>query len=95
MAELGTEAPALHAAVGNDVKKAGVRNLVATGDLCRHAVAAFGDGAQWFSTHEELIEKLHESLSGDCSVLVKGSRSMGMERVVNALRRQPDQIRSA
>jgi UDP-N-acetylmuramoyl-tripeptide--D-alanyl-D-alanine ligase len=95
MAELGNDAAALHAAVGTDVKKAGVRHLAATGDLCRHAVAAFGDGAHWFSTHDELIEKLRASLSGNGSVLVKGSRSMGMERVVDALRLHAEEIRSA
>jgi len=95
MAELGADAPALHAAVGTDVKKAGVLHLAATGDLCRHAVAAFGEGAHWFSTHEELIEMLRGSLSGESNVLVKGSRSMGMERVVNALRLKPTEMRSA
>jgi UDP-N-acetylmuramoyl-tripeptide--D-alanyl-D-alanine ligase len=95
MAELGTNAASLHAAVGEDLKKAGIRQLVATGDLCRHTVAAFGDGAAWFSTHEELIDKLRASLRGNANVLVKGSRSMGMERIVNALRQRNDEMRSA
>ena len=95
MAELGNDAPALHAAVGEDLKKAGITNLAATGDLCRHTVASFGDGGHWFATHEELIEMLRASLTGNAVVLVKGSRSMGMERVVDALRIGADETRSA
>lgn len=95
MAELGKDAAALHTAVGADLKKAGIKHLAATGDLCRHAVAAFGDGGYWFSTHEELIEKLRASLGGNGNVLVKGSRSMGMERVVDALRMDSDEVKSA
>lgn len=95
MAELGIDAAALHAAVGADLKKAGIKRLVATGDLCRHAVAAFGDGGYWFDTQDELIEKLRSSLAGNSNVLVKGSRSMGMERIVEALRSRSDEVRSA
>ena len=95
MAELGNDAAALHARVGADVKKAGIANLAATGDLSRHTVAAFGDGGHWFATHDELIDMLRTSLSGDAVVLVKGSRSTGMECVVDALRGDNDEMRSA
>lgn len=95
MAELGNEAAALHTAVGEDLKKAGIVNLAATGDLCRHTVASFGAGGHWFASHDELIEMLRSSLTGNAVVLVKGSRSMGMERVVDALRSRTDEMRSA
>jgi UDP-N-acetylmuramoyl-tripeptide--D-alanyl-D-alanine ligase len=95
MAELGNDAAALHRSVGTDLKKAGIRQLAATGDLCRHTVAAFGEGAYWFATHDELIEKLRAALHGNANVLVKGSRSMGMERVVDALRDRNHKQRSA
>ncbi len=90
MAELGDDAAELHASVGRDLKSVGIKHLVATGELCRHSVAAFGDGGLWFASQDELIEMLQASLDGNGNVLVKGSRSMGMERVVDALRNGSD-----
>lgn len=85
MAELGAEAVRHHKLVGTAIKASGVTYLAATGELSRYTVAAFGEGAEWFATHEELISHLQETLRESSNVLVKGSRSMGMERVVNAL----------
>ena len=95
MAELGDDAAELHASVGRDLKSVGIKHLVATGELCRHAVAAFGDGGLWFASRDELVEKLQASLDGNSNVLVKGSRSMGMEHVVDALRNGSDEARGA
>ncbi|NNE59803.1 MAG: UDP-N-acetylmuramoyl-tripeptide--D-alanyl-D-alanine ligase, partial [Woeseia sp.] len=52
----------------------------------KRAVASFGDAAEWFATVDELVDRLRESLQPGINVLVKGSRSMRMERVVDALR---------
>jgi UDP-N-acetylmuramoyl-tripeptide--D-alanyl-D-alanine ligase len=95
MAELGDDAVELHAAVGGDLKNAGIDRLVATGDLCRHTVEAFGKGGHWFATQDEMIEMLRTSLDGSNNVLVKGSRSMGMERVVAALQNGSDSAGAA
>ena len=86
MAELGSEATALHTQAGGLAKQIGVDHLLATGELSRHAVDAFGNGGQWFASVDEIVDELQRSLSGEEFVLVKGSRSMGMERVVSALR---------
>lgn len=93
MGELGDESGSLHRSVGDAVKRAGVARLFAYGDLSRQTVAAFGVGAVWFETVEELIRELVGELerrTGNAraqgvSVLVKGSRAMHMERVVQAL----------
>lgn len=87
MAELGADAANIHASVGNAIRDAGVTRLYATGPLSKSAVSAFGDNARWFPTVESLISTLTQSLqrSGKANVLVKGSRSMRMERVVKAL----------
>ena len=89
MAELGADAAALHASVGEAAKKAGIDRLFATGELSRHTVSAFGDDGSWFATIDELIAELAAGLDAGTSVLVKGSRSMQMERVVAALQGQP------
>lgn len=85
MAELGELAAELHRSVGRAVKEAGVDILIASGELSRHAVAAFGEGGQWFDSVESAADALRQSLQSDWNVLVKGSRSMRMERVVAAL----------
>ena len=90
MAELGNESVALHAQSGSLAKQVGVTHLLATGELSRHTVDAFGNGGQWVASVDDVIDELQRSLSGDEVVLVKGSRSMGMERVVSAMRASAD-----
>ena len=93
MAELGDDAADLHASVGRDLKSVGIDHLAATGDLCRHTVAAFGEDGLWFANQDEMIEMLRASLDGNNNILVKGSRSMGMEYVVTALQNDSDKAR--
>ncbi|MBT8101117.1 MAG: UDP-N-acetylmuramoyl-tripeptide--D-alanyl-D-alanine ligase, partial [Gammaproteobacteria bacterium] len=86
MGELGDDSRQLHEDVGRAVKQAGVNRLFATGELCQNAVHAFGADAAWFDSVESLIASLRELVTADANVLVKGSRFMRMERVVEALR---------
>jgi adenosylmethionine-8-amino-7-oxononanoate aminotransferase len=85
MGELGDEKEALHRQVGAQAGDSGVRHLLATGDLARFAAEAFGKGAQFFEDREQLIDELRQGLEASSVVLVKGSRSMSMEQIVNAL----------
>ena len=86
MLELGADEREIHREVGENLRRIGVDRLFATGELCRHASEGYGDGAAWFATADELAAAVGEQLSGDVNVLVKGSRGMRMERVVDALR---------
>jgi UDP-N-acetylmuramoyl-tripeptide--D-alanyl-D-alanine ligase len=52
------------------------------GDLSRNAVSEFGTGAQHFERIEDLQCELDKELDANTTVLVKGSRFMKMERVV-------------
>ena len=85
MAELGDEEEALHRRAGEQARALGVKHLLATGKLARFAVEAFGQGGLFFSDRDQLIDTLAESITEDSVVLVKGSRSMAMEQIVNAL----------
>lgn len=85
MGELGANTARLHQEVGAAVKKAGVNQLFATGELSRNVTDAFGDHASWFDSVDTLIDALRVSITSDVNVLVKGSRFMRMERVVAAL----------
>jgi UDP-N-acetylmuramoyl-tripeptide--D-alanyl-D-alanine ligase len=85
MAELGTDAERLHADIGALAKRSGIQRLLAVGRLSRAAVDAFGGGAQHFAEQAQLVEALRAELRDGVVLLIKGSRSSAMERVVKAL----------
>ena len=85
MAELGSDAAAMHAQIGKQAHDAGIEKLFAVGTLSAHAAQAFGANARHFKTQAELIAALRAQLHAQVSVLVKGSRSAKMEGVVAAL----------
>jgi UDP-N-acetylmuramoyl-tripeptide--D-alanyl-D-alanine ligase len=93
MKELGADEKRLHSEVGETLKRVGIDRLFATGELCRNTSEAFGEGASWFDSIDELTPAVRAELSGKVNVLVKGSRSMRMERVVDALR-APEAMRA-
>ena len=85
MGELGTNAEAMHASIGEFAKRAGVHAMFALGDMSAAAARSFGAGARHFSSVDELVGALSRGLEQESTVLVKGSRFMRMERVVEAL----------
>lgn len=85
MGELGGEAADMHAQVGSRARELGIERLLATGPLCAHTVQAFGEGGRHFDDCAALIEAARALLHPAMTVLVKGSRSQRMERVVQAL----------
>jgi UDP-N-acetylmuramoyl-tripeptide--D-alanyl-D-alanine ligase len=85
MGELGPQGRALHAELGAAARRAGIDRLLGLGELAAAAVSAFGSGAQHFADVDALCAKLDAMLTGDETVLVKGSRFMRMERVVERL----------
>jgi len=85
MGELGADAAALHAQCGAAARAAGIEHLITLGPLAAHAAAAFGTGAVACTELAQAIDAAGALLGPDLTVLVKGSRSAGMERVVQAL----------
>jgi len=85
MAELGSFAEASHREIGEFARSVGVERLYAFGALAALAADAFGAGAQRFESAAELTRALDGQLTADVRVLVKGSRSNRLERVVDAL----------
>ena len=83
--ELGDTAAALHAEVGAHARARGIEQLLCLGELSRHAANAYGAGAQYFDDLPALLAVLDQQVASDSSVLVKGSRFMRMERVVEHL----------
>jgi UDP-N-acetylmuramoyl-tripeptide--D-alanyl-D-alanine ligase len=84
MGEVGHQGPMFHAEAGRYAKAKGVEQVFTVGELAQVAANAF-DGARHFESMEKLVDALRNDLSHVRSVLVKGSRFMRMERVVEAL----------
>ena len=85
MGELGADEVALHAEVGEYAAQAGVAQLYTVGTLSANTSAAFGEGGQHFDNQQDLLAALLPQLGGEVAVLVKGSRSSGMENITKAL----------
>ncbi|WP_316368107.1 UDP-N-acetylmuramoyl-tripeptide--D-alanyl-D-alanine ligase [Candidatus Thiodiazotropha sp. CDECU1] len=85
LAELGDQSVALHNQLGAKAKLAGLSRLYTLGELSRYAAEGFGDGALAFSDLDQLIGTLAGALRRGDTLLVKGSRTAAMERVVDRL----------
>ncbi|WP_416547506.1 UDP-N-acetylmuramoyl-tripeptide--D-alanyl-D-alanine ligase [Limnohabitans sp. DCL3] len=84
MGEVGNQGAEFHAEVGAYAAQRGIEALYTVGELCAHAAQAFG-GAQHFSDTDKLLTVTTAQVEAFQSVLVKGSRFMKMERIVEAL----------
>ncbi|MEK7438819.1 MAG: UDP-N-acetylmuramoyl-tripeptide--D-alanyl-D-alanine ligase [Pseudomonadota bacterium] len=89
MGEVGAHGAAFHAEIGRHARALGVDRLYLLGESCAHAAAAFGEGARHFGDIDALLAALEAELARGNTVLVKGSRFMRMERVVQALTGAP------
>ncbi len=84
MGEVGNQGPEFHAEVGAYAAERGIEALYTLGDLCRHAARAFGT-ARHFEDMDSLLAAVTHDVARFQSMVVKGSRFMKMERVVEAL----------
>ena len=87
MAELGDGSEQLHREVGDYARCAGIDGLLTVGAQAAFAAQAFGSGASSFASKAQLQHWLveHDLSEQFQACLVKGSRSAGMEQVVNYL----------
>lgn len=85
MVELGDDTEALHFEVGRQAKDLGITRLIAIGVATRKTVDGFGKGAEFFEDRLELVEKIKNEMQSNTIILVKGSRSMAMEDIVDGL----------
>ena len=85
MGELGAEAAQMHAEVGSYAQHAGLDALFAVGELTSHTVMQMGINAWHFENVDDLAEELVKLMAPNVTVLVKGSRFMKMERVVEKI----------
>ncbi|MDT8363428.1 MAG: UDP-N-acetylmuramoyl-tripeptide--D-alanyl-D-alanine ligase [Nitrosomonas sp.] len=85
MGELGVAAAEYHRQIGHLAREAKLDALLALGELSAHAVEAFGRNGQHFAHLDDLLASLTKLLDTNVTVLVKGSRAMRMERIIEKL----------
>ena len=91
MGELGADARELHRHAGEMANTAGVTRVFTLGTLARAALDSFAGDGRSCDTLDELLAALRDRLTAPLHILVKGSRRMRMERVVQALQAEfPD-----
>ena len=95
MLELGDNGPALHQEIGAMASHANIHTLVAFGPTAEHiAHGARQAGMEPHRVHhthsqQEVLELLNEIAQPRDVILLKGSRGMAMERLVEALESDP------
>jgi UDP-N-acetylmuramoyl-tripeptide--D-alanyl-D-alanine ligase len=85
MGELGSFADEAHTEIGTFARAHGIERLFAIGADAQLTVKSFGAGAEWFEDTTALSKALAGALTPDVRLLIKGSRSNRLERVVEAL----------
>jgi UDP-N-acetylmuramoyl-tripeptide--D-alanyl-D-alanine ligase len=85
MAELGPDEAALHREIGTLAARSGIDRFYCVGELTRPAAEGFGAAAHWYADVDELADVLRPQMTADVRLLVKGSRSAGLERLVQSV----------
>ncbi|CEK11901.1 UDP-N-acetylmuramoyl-tripeptide--D-alanyl-D-alanine ligase [Legionella hackeliae] len=85
MGELGGWTQEHHEEIGYAAQRQGIDVLMTCGTHSAHTSKAFGDSAKHYSNQEELAQDLLNKLDANTTVLVKGSRSAAMEKIVHHL----------
>lgn len=85
MAELGPESLQLHREIGTEARKKGVSRLFCVGEQSRAAAEGFGKEARWFTDIQSLADTIMAMPKDGVTILMKGSRCMGLEKLVAIL----------
>lgn len=85
VAEAGDAREEMHTELGEYAKDAEIDAVYGFGELTRNTCAAFGQTeGRFFTDMDALLDVLREEIKPETTLLAKGSRSMRMERVINA-----------
>lgn len=91
-AELGADSAQIHQQLGGQIAKSNVQHFYAVGEKMKSAVNEFNTQsdsadrqARHFSSKEKLTDHLERELHANALVLVKGSRSQGLESIVEKI----------
>jgi len=90
MAELGESKKVMHRDIGRLARARGINRLLVVGSGCEGYVEGYGATTEVCSSHDDAVRRLFESSADSQTVLVKGSRSAAMDRVVEGIKQKVD-----
>lgn len=85
MAELGDSTRSAHEELGSYAREAGIDELWTLGEHARHSSLAYGNGALHFANKEQAVNRCEQELKPGVTLLVKGSRSAGLDEIIQTL----------
>jgi UDP-N-acetylmuramoyl-tripeptide--D-alanyl-D-alanine ligase len=87
MGEVGTQGREFHEEIGAYAQTKGIEQVLVTGELAAHMIGTANQGAsiRHFENFGDLLAAVDAAVAPDATVLIKGSRFMKMERVVQHL----------
>jgi UDP-N-acetylmuramoyl-tripeptide--D-alanyl-D-alanine ligase len=88
MGELGPNAYALHREVGEYARSQQIARLLIVGPGCEGYADGFGPKTEIYQTHDEAVDAIVSAKQVSATVLVKGSRSSAMDRVVEGIKKK-------
>ncbi len=91
MGEVGDKGKQFHEEIGAYARGRRIERLITLGNLAAHASGAFGAHAKHFNDINAMQQALDGILTAKTTALIKGSRFMEMERVVQYLVGEPAQ----
>lgn len=86
MGELGDDVDTLHAGIGAYANAKHIDHIFCLGIYSAATAKSFGDNAHHYHEMDALLVAIKKELINNMTLLVKGSRSMRMERVIDALK---------
>jgi len=88
MAELGPLSKKYHTDIGHYILEKNIDLVMGIGNMTKHLIDVLGTKGLWYSSKEDLLNETNKILKKDTVVLVKGSRFMRMEQIVDGINEQ-------
>ncbi|MBT5410565.1 MAG: UDP-N-acetylmuramoyl-tripeptide--D-alanyl-D-alanine ligase [Nitrosomonadales bacterium] len=88
MAELGPLSKKYHTDIGHYILEKNIDLVMGIGNMTKHLIDVLGTKGLWYPSKEDLLNETNKILKKDTVVLVKGSRFMRMEEIVDGINEQ-------
>ncbi len=91
--QIGGDEITLYHGVAKAVRNAGVERLIGIGEVISRNRSLFEPGSLFYKTTSDFIETFRSSSFSDETILIKGARAYGFEKISSLLERQLHQTR--
>ena len=88
MAELGPLSKKYHTDIGHYILEKNIDLVMGIGNMTKYLIDVLGTKGLWYPSKEDLLNETNKILKKDTVVLVKGSRFMRMEQIVDRINEQ-------